>query len=185
MAKDFLSIVKNAKTTYEFSNKKVKNSDLKKILEAGRWAPSSHNCQNWHFVIIKNKETISKLLDMCYYGLYHTAPPLMIALVMKPVHSEMKGLIKGSIREYAGYHAYLNMGAVTSYLVLQASALGIDSFIGSPPIKETNALLNVHRDNKTVLVLGLGYEKKGAFKKPRTRKELKKLVSKEFYGGKQ
>ena len=123
MAKDFFSIVKNAKTTYEFSNKKVKDSDLNKILEAGRWAPSSLNCQNWHFVIIKNKETISKLLNMCYYGAYHIAPPLIIALVMKPIAYEMNGLLKGVIKDYAEYHAYLNMGAVTSYLVLQASTL--------------------------------------------------------------
>ena len=48
--KDFLSLSKSRRTTYEFSDKSVKDKDLNKILEAARWAPSCANSQPWKFI---------------------------------------------------------------------------------------------------------------------------------------
>ena len=45
MKMEFLNILKNRKTAYEFSLKKIDKKDIMSILEAARWAPSSHNSQ--------------------------------------------------------------------------------------------------------------------------------------------
>lgn len=44
-----------------FKPKEIPEDVLKKILEAGRHAPSHHNIQPWHFVVVSNPETKKKL----------------------------------------------------------------------------------------------------------------------------
>ena len=43
--------------------KDVSNDKIKKIIEAGMRAPSSKNCQPWHFIVLKGKEK-NKLVDI-------------------------------------------------------------------------------------------------------------------------
>ena len=43
------------------SDKQVTTADVKKILEASRWAPTSHNMQNFEIVVVDD-ESILKLL---------------------------------------------------------------------------------------------------------------------------
>src|SRR3989344_2581411 len=79
---DFLTLALNRKTTYEFSERKIKDNSILKILEAARWSPSCSNSQPWHFIIIKNAETIKKLINISSYGGFHTDPSLIIAVVL-------------------------------------------------------------------------------------------------------
>ena len=47
----------------DYSDKQISEEDIKKILEAGRLAPSWMNVQPWHFIVTKNKalkEMLSK-----------------------------------------------------------------------------------------------------------------------------
>ena len=39
----------------------VKKKDLKKIIEAGRWAPTAHNMQNFEILVIDDKDVIKKI----------------------------------------------------------------------------------------------------------------------------
>ena len=43
--------IKNRFSPRFFASKKVKNKDVKTMLEAARWAPSGHNTQPWKFKI--------------------------------------------------------------------------------------------------------------------------------------
>ncbi|MEM4649561.1 MAG: nitroreductase family protein [Candidatus Bathyarchaeia archaeon] len=48
-------LFKNRRSIREYSNKKVPDEVLQRILEAGRWAPSAHNAQPWRFIILKDQ----------------------------------------------------------------------------------------------------------------------------------
>jgi nitroreductase len=39
----------------------IPNADLREILDAARVAPSGKNLQNWHYIVIKNKELMGKI----------------------------------------------------------------------------------------------------------------------------
>ena len=78
----FLALAKARKTSYEFSDNEVQNKDVEKILEAARWSPSCSNIQPWHFVIVKDKKEISELIELSYFGDFHTEPPLIIAFIL-------------------------------------------------------------------------------------------------------
>jgi nitroreductase len=175
---DFLALAKSRRTTYEFSEMPVREADIRKILEAGRWAPSVHNSQPWSFVVIKDKRTIGALLDNCYYGDFHTCPPLVVAVVANPPdHS----LLKGKSGEFSMY-PYLSISLPALNMAYEASSLGISSCIMLPFIGEANKLLKVKLGYEAVLAVGFGYERKGAFRKKRKRKSLAELIYKEYYG---
>lgn len=48
----------------KFKDRDVPVEDLKEILKAATYAPSGKNLQNWHFVVIKNKEKINQLAEI-------------------------------------------------------------------------------------------------------------------------
>lgn len=180
----FLDLAKKRKTSYEFTDQKVRDSDIKKILEAGRWAPSTHNEQPWSFMIVKNQKTILKLMDICYYSHYHTDPAAIIAIVLEPLSESKQKLSTGIFKDLTKYHEYLNIAMPTLNMVYEAEDLGISSCMLSPLIQHANKILKVPKKSKTVLLVGLGYEKKGAFQKQRERKNLNQITFNETYGNK-
>lgn len=47
----------------KFKDQDIPNDDLKKIIEAAGRAPSGKNFQNWHFVVVKDKSIIAKMVE--------------------------------------------------------------------------------------------------------------------------
>jgi nitroreductase len=48
------------------SRRPVAKEDLRKILEAGRWAPTPHNVQNFEILIVDDKELLESLGNIRY-----------------------------------------------------------------------------------------------------------------------
>lgn len=58
---DMLNNIKERRSCRKFSDEMLKDEDIKKIVEAGLYAPSSKNIQTGKILVIKNKEVINKL----------------------------------------------------------------------------------------------------------------------------
>ncbi len=59
-----LDLIKSRKSVRQYSEKHIPDEDLRKVLEAGRLAPSWMNVQSWKFILVKseeNKTLLSKL----------------------------------------------------------------------------------------------------------------------------
>ena len=52
----------------KYTQTEVPDELIKKLLEAGMSAPSAGNQRPWHFVVIKDKETLAKLADVSPYA---------------------------------------------------------------------------------------------------------------------
>ena len=61
------NIIKNRRSTRRFKPDLVSDEDLLSILDAARWAPSGENLQPWRFLVIKNHETMLKIVDLLPY----------------------------------------------------------------------------------------------------------------------
>jgi nitroreductase len=48
------------------SNRPVSQQDLKQILEAGRWAPTAHNMQNFEIIVVDDKKILKAIGDIDY-----------------------------------------------------------------------------------------------------------------------
>lgn len=54
--------IKNRRAIRKYNNNPVTEDEIKKIIEAGTWAPSACNIQGWYFIIL-NKEDIINITN--------------------------------------------------------------------------------------------------------------------------
>ena len=59
-----LDLIKSRKSVRKYSEKHIPDSDLRKILEAGRLAPSWMNVQSWEFILVKSEENKTLLSEL-------------------------------------------------------------------------------------------------------------------------
>ena len=70
---DAAKLLTEAKTTQFFTDEKVSEEDVEKILSAGVNAPSAMNTQPWHFTAVTDEEVAKKLAD----AMSSMKPPVM------------------------------------------------------------------------------------------------------------
>ncbi len=76
----------------KFMDKDIPLEDIKEIIKAATYAPSGKNLQNWHFIIVNNKEKIDNLVS-----------------IVEEKNKELAGYVKdedkaNSFRKYVKYH---------------------------------------------------------------------------------
>jgi nitroreductase len=97
----------------------VSASDLAKVFEAARWAPSSYNEQPWRFIVGVSGSAVHDKIFSSLIGFNQTwagKAPVLILGVASTSFSH-----NGSANAYALY----DLGAATSLLTVQAAALGL------------------------------------------------------------
>jgi len=67
-------------TVREYKPDPIPDDVVLKLLEAGRLSPSSQNLQPWHFIVIRNVETIRRLGELATQGHFVGNAPLAIAI---------------------------------------------------------------------------------------------------------
>jgi nitroreductase len=71
----------NRRSIRKFQNQSVEKEKIEKLLRAGMQAPSAANQQPWEFIVVENKETLSKLSLMSPYSKMVANSPLTIVLL--------------------------------------------------------------------------------------------------------
>jgi nitroreductase len=102
-----------------FADRDVAPADLRKVFEAARWAASSYNEQPWRFIVgLRDSLTYKKILSTLigFNQSWAGAAPVLILGVASTKFSH-----NGSDNRNALY----DLGAASSYLTLQAAALGL------------------------------------------------------------
>jgi nitroreductase len=66
---NLLKIIQERHSTRAFFDpkKQVPKSDIKKILEAGRWAPTAHNMQNFAIIVIDDRKVLEQVGSIATY----------------------------------------------------------------------------------------------------------------------
>lgn len=102
-----------------FADRDVSPADLKKVFEAARWAPSSYNEQPWRFLVgVRGSTTFDKIGSalMPFNQAWALNAPVLILGVAKT---------KFSHNDTANNYAIFDLGAASSFITLQAAALGL------------------------------------------------------------
>ena len=102
-----------------FSDREVSPADLAKVFEAARWAASSYNEQPWRFLVgTRNSTAYNKIFAslMPFNQLWATSAPVLILGASKTRFSH---------NDSPNRVALFDLGAASSYLTLQAHALGL------------------------------------------------------------
>lgn len=179
----FLGLLKSRKSTYDYSGRMVSDGNLRAILEAGRWSPSFRNLQPWEFVVIKNKDKITSLLQSAHYGFYDyykhgSHPPVVVGLVLKKKY--WSGEYGFPSKDKAGiFEAYMSIAMPAMNMMLQAEELGVSSTLLNMQESLSYKLVKLEHGDCMPIMVCLGYEKDGSEQKPRERKPLEEIVRSE------
>jgi len=153
------------------SDEPVSEESLKKILEAGRLAPSAHNAQEYKFVVVKSADTRKKLAKASSEQRFIAeAPIIIVAVSLNPEH-----LMSSGVPAYA-----VDVAIAIDHMTLAAVEEGLGTcWIGAFNQEEVKRILNIPEKYKVVVLLPLGvpYEEPGV----KSRKSLKELVCDENF----
>ena len=144
---NFLELAKSRYSCRSFSNKEVETEKIKKILEAGRVAPTAVNYQPQR-IVIQDKEKLDKLSECTRYG--WNAPLIMIICYDKNISWKRKydnkdeGIVDASI--------------VTTHMMLEAYSLGLGTtWIGAFNPDMVRKVYNIPDNFEIVALLPIGY----------------------------
>lgn len=164
---DILEIIKSRRSVRNYKKEKIKEDEILKILEAGRWAPSASNNQPWRFIVVNDEQLIKKIGDACKIltinSFVETSPVVVI------IYTEKK-------------HRWIDLdcGMCAQNMMLEAHTLGIGScFIGAFREKKIKQLVNLPEQFSVVGIITFGY--KESEKEPTPRLNLDDLVKYNFY----
>jgi nitroreductase len=106
----------------KYRNKKLSDQQVRILLKAGMQAPSAMNCQPWHFMVIKDREKLKKIMDIHAYAqmLKEAAIAILVMIDTKLEHDTGYGIV--------------DCGAATQNILLAAHGIGLGAvWIGIHP----------------------------------------------------
>lgn len=163
---DLFDAIKNRRSIRRFEDRPVPEDLIIKIIEAGQWAPSACNRQDWKFIIVDSAEVKEKLLSETTAHFVGKAPLLIFV-----VYSNRTDNL-----EYKDH--LLSAAMAIQNMQLAAHALGVGSCcVNNLPVKSRlKKILNIPRHYDPVSLVCLGFPE--AVPKPLKRKEnLNEIIS--------
>lgn len=166
---DFASLAAARYSLRKFSDQPVEAEKLNLILEAGRKAPTAHNCQPQRIFVLQSQEALEKA-DRC--AGCHFNPPMMLVVAYDPAVAWN--------REYDGKnHGEIDAALAAAHMMLQAADLGLGTtYVGwFDPAKLLEAFPEM-QGLTPIALLPLGYPAEGAHpaRLHNDRKPLEELV---------
>jgi nitroreductase len=168
---DVIEAIKSRRSVREFTDDKVDDKALEKIIDAGRWAPSGLNNQAWRFIIIRDIGTKEELCGLTHYGAIIKNAPVLIAVFLdrKEMYDHTKDV--------------QSIGACIQNMLLAIHSMGFGAVWLGEILKKkegVNSVLRAPDSYELMAVVALGHP----VHKNRVseRKELSQLVFREKFG---
>jgi len=169
-----LDIIQNRRSTRRFKEDQVSDEDINAVLEAARWAASGSNKQPWKFIVIKNKETMERIVEAVPYKKYQkflmNAPVLIV--ILSHTQKSLWWMLDATL--------------AVANLMLEAWARGLGTCLSAwyPTAPESllqtiKAMLEIPDQWTIITMTPLGYPvdpPEEAFHLPATRKALEEIV---------
>ena len=200
---DLLELISSRKSVRKYLDKSIPEEDLRKILEAGRLAPSWMNVQSWKFILVKSQEN-KDLLSELSIGQQQVKNANALIVCIADINAWEESKIT-HIKNPALNPALQCEGALTirtmeqliypiSYMMLTAESLGISScIIGAMGNEITQIQPEIYTKVKEVLnlkegqvlstIITLGYDANPT-ETVKQRKDFDEVISLEKLGNK-
>ena len=85
---DVLECIATRRTTRKFLDIPVEFEKIGNILDAGRYAPSAGNLQDWKFILVTEKDTIENLAKCCLEQYWVSQASVVIVVCSDPEKSK-------------------------------------------------------------------------------------------------
>jgi nitroreductase len=153
---DVLEAIRRKRAVRNYAPKPLPEDVVRTILYAGRRAQSSKNSQPWHFIAIRNRETLTELSKLGDFASHLPKAALAVAIVTPdPI---------------AHYWVMFDAGQAAAYMQLAALDLGVGSCMVTlhrpEPARE---LLGFPEDMHLRMMIAFGYPANPADLEPASR----------------
>ncbi len=167
---DVFDCIRTRLTVRSFKPDPVPDEAVHRLLQAGQWAPSSRNLQPWHFIVIRNRDTLRQIGGIAASGRFVADAPMAIAIAMRNAD-----------------RPELDAGRALQQMELVAWSEGLGTcFVGlrdAEQNRKVRQLLGVPDDMALITVLPFGYRAdsiRGTGRK--RRKPLSEMAHAEKFG---
>lgn len=165
---DELAFIKDRRSIRKFTDRDIDNETITQLLEAAMYAPSAVNKQPWHFIVIRRRDLLEKIMQI-----HPNAAMLRTASHAIVVCGDEK------LQHDDGYWV-VDCGASTQNLLLAAHVLGLGAcWVGLHPRearKQSIAeLLGLPPHVKPFALVSLGYPDEEKPRPPRFRPDRVRL----------
>lgn len=143
---EFNDVIKKRTATRKFSNKKISQEDIEKILEAGNLAPTAKNLQPQFIYVVISEEGLKKIEEItpCRYNAQCCL--LVCSDKEKAFHKD----------DYSTFE--MDATIVATHMILEAANLNIDStWIEAFDKNEAKNVFNLNDNIDPVCIINLGY----------------------------
>lgn len=187
-------IIRTRRTIRRYKDRRVPRKAISRILEAARWAPSSHNMQPWRFIIVEGpaKKRLVEALS-----LRQKNEPLLFRLILKEAVKIVenapttilvykKGVYSDTIKKGGSpYRMYLqrtnvwetqSVASALQNMLLVAHSLGLGTaWLGSAVFRERQINRLFNSNDALIAIVTIGYpDEKPA---PPRRKHIAEIAS--------
>lgn len=178
---DLLSLISSRQSERSYTSEPVEEEALRRILEAGRLAPSACNAQPWHFIVVRDEALRMEVADATAsrtLGLNHFTKqaPVQIVVVQESANftSKVGTMVKGTS------FPLIDVGLAVGQMCLQAQAEGLGTcIIGWLDQKRIRKALSIPSSKRVPVLVLLGHPNSPLREK--RRKSFEEVVSFDEY----
>ncbi len=150
---DVHTLLRSRWSARSFSEKSISDEDIRTMLEAAHWSPSSMNEQPWRYIVTRRDqdENFQPLWNCLMSGNqpWTQRAPVLLVSVAEQLHKS-----NGAANKYALY----DVGAANQSLLLQAASMGIlGHLMGGFHADQVHHLFQLPESMLAVVVIALGY----------------------------
>jgi len=151
---DVFEAIKNRRSIRAYTSKEVsEEEEVKKLIDAARWAPSAGNIQPWEFVIVRDAEIKRGLSVAALDQTFIEEAPVVIVVCANEMLSAW-----GYGHRGATLYCLQDTAAAIQNLLLAAYAMGLGTcWIGAFHEEEVRKVLDVPRGIRPVAIVPVGH----------------------------
>lgn len=171
---DYYELIQKRESVRDYdSNRKIKDSVLTRILNAGRLAPSASNRQPWTFLLVSSEEKLEEV-RACYHKVWFKQAPHILVIVGDKS--------KSWVRSYDGYNSIETDLAITmDHIILAAEYENIGTcWIEDYDVNKLYDAISLKENEVIFSITPLGYQNKGyqkhGNKKRKSLEEISKII---------
>ncbi len=145
--------IKARRSIRRFSDQPVDENSIRKILEAGIYAPSAGNLQPWKYYVVTNKAMLVKLSEAAYSQIAVTESAGCIVVCIDKIQASSRYGERGQ-----GLYAIQDTAAAMQNMLLVIHELGLGAcWIGAFTEAKVCKILNLSSQFRPVAILAFGH----------------------------
>ncbi|RZN62133.1 nitroreductase family protein [Methanonatronarchaeum sp. AMET6-2] len=167
-----MDLIRSRRSVRKFKDKDVGSDEVRRILEAGRWAPSAGNLESRDYIVVRDRDVKQGLMRAAGQSFIGDAPVLIVVCANMERSSQRYG--------DRGYNLYSVQDATAAVqnMLLMAHNLGLAScWIGAFDEDEVQSILDIPGGVRPVTILPVGHPAEQP--SPPERSSLDKFVHKD------